>query len=252
MKSPKKLPTDLSYAMQKPRHSSLLLWAVLIMVMFSGFLYLGSKVKEQRMTKSSVHSNNLPNNSLQALPEATATESAKSVPLSFDKILTMLKSHQQINPVIYKSQMILKNDVNHDAAQNHDALWQSGQQQLTVVNATVHSGVDLSELTMQSLSTKAPATLYLPPARIMLTQIDNVTMYDVKTGLPSTVQMGLSLTSDQEKSIKAQIEQEFCQSEVLQTSTEDARQHVIALLEAIKLSMVVRVASPVGCQQAAS
>lgn len=248
MKSPKPFPSVQNYAAQKPRHSSLLLWAVLIMVMLTGLLYLGSKVKEQRMAKSLVPSNHLPNdlNPMQNLSETVKASPQKNAPLTFESVLTTLRSLQMINSVVYKTNLVLKSDV------AHDALWQSEQQQLTLIKATVHAGIDLSELTVQSLSKKSSVTLHLPTARMTLIQIDNVTMYDIKTGQPSTVQMGLSLTSDQEKNIKAQVEREFCQSEVLQTITEDTRQHVIALLDSMSVSMVVRVAEPVGCQKTAS
>ncbi|GAC1381110.1 MAG: hypothetical protein NVS3B3_24250 [Aquirhabdus sp.] len=252
MKSPKTFPSAPNQAASKPRHSSLLLWTVLIMVMLSGLMYLGSRVKEQRMAKSTTPSNPSQNNPLQDLPETTKATPQKSAPQTFESILATLKSQQLINPVVYKTSLILKSDAASSDTQNQDALWQSGQHQLSLIKATVHAGIDLSELTVQSLSTKSPATIHLPPARISHTQINNVTMYDVKTGLPSTVQMGLSMTSDQEKNIKAQVEREFCQSEVLQAATEDTRQHVIALLDAMKITMVVRVSEPVGCQQAAS
>jgi hypothetical protein len=252
MKSAKNFPTASNHAAQKPRHSSLLLWAVLIMVMLSGLVYLGSKVEEQRMEKPSVLSNSPSAPSVQDLPETTIAHPQKNVPLTFERILASLKSQQQINPVIYKTQIIIKNDESNDTAQNHDSLWQSGQQQITLIKATIRAGVDLSELSEQSLKTKSPATLHLPPARINLIQIDSVTVYDVKTGQPSTVQMGLSLTSDQEKNMKAQVEREFCQSEVLRTATEDTQQHVIALLDQMSVSMIVRVVEPAGCVQAAS
>lgn len=252
MKSPKTFSPASNHAAQKPRHSSLLLWTVLIMVMLSGLVYLGSKVKEQRMVKPSVPSNNPSINSVKNFPETTATIPEKNVPLTVEKIIATLKSQQFINPVVYKTNLVLKSEVPSDDLQNHDALWQSGQQQLTFVKATVYAGIDLSELTVQSLTTNSLLTLHLPPARITLTKIDNVTMYDVKTGQPSTVQLGLSLTNEQEKNIKAHVEREFCQSEVLQAATEDTRQHVIALLDSMKTTMVIRVVEPAGCVQAAS
>ncbi len=248
MKSPKTLHSAQNHPAQKPRHSSSLLWPLLILVMLSGLLYLGSRVRQQWIVKPFEHSNN----PSQHLPTTTRTNMPPTLTPQFGNILATLKSQQLINPVVYKTKIVLTNDVIGDATQNHDALWQHGQQQLTFIQATIRAGVNLSELNEQSLSSKAPITLHLPPARITLIQIDNITMYDVKTGQPSTVQMGLSLTSDQEKNIKAQVEREFCQSEVLQATTEETRQHVISLLDAIKVSMVVRVTEPVGCKQTAS
>lgn len=248
MKSPKILHAALNPSVQKPRHSSLLLWAVLIMVMLSGLLYVGSQVKELRMEKPFVPANNPSPD----LSESITSNPHKSVPLTFDKILATLKSQQLINPVLYKTHLILKSDGAHDDLQHRDALWQSGQRQFILIQATVRAGVDLSELTQQSLQVKSPAILHLPPARIQQTQIDRVTTYDVKTGQPSTVQMGLSLTSDQEKNIRTQIEQEFCQSGVLRTATEDTQQHVIELLDQMNVSLIVRVVEPIGCGPAAS
>ncbi len=248
MKPPKTLHSALNHAVQKPRHSSLLIWAVLILVMLSGLLYLGSRVKQQRIVPPSEHSHD----PSQHLPDATNTNLSQNLLPTFEKILATLQAQHVINPVVYKTSLVLTDVVTTEASQNHVALWQQGQQQLTFVKATVHAGVDLSELSVQSLTVKSPVTLLLPPARITLTQIDHVTLYDVRTGQPSTVQMGLSLTSAQEQAIKAQIEREFCQSEVLLTTTEDTRQHVISLLDAMNISMIIRVTEPVGCQKTSS
>ncbi|GEM_PF-3228120 len=248
MKSPKTLYSTLNHAAQKPRHSSLLIWAVLILVMLSGLLYLGSRVKQQRIVPSSEPSHD----PSQHLPGTINPNLPQNLSPNFEKIVSTLQAQHVINPVVYKTSLVLTDVVTTEANQNHVALWQQGQQQLNFVKATVHAGVDLSELSVQSLSMKPHVTLHLPPARITLTQIDNVTLYDVRTGQPSTVQMGLSLTSAQEQAIKAQIEREFCQSEVLQTTTEDTRQHVISLLDAMNISMIIRVTEPVGCQKTAS
>lgn len=246
MKSPKNIHSVHNHATQKSRHSSLLLWAVLILVMLSGLLYLGSKVKQHGFEKPREPSQN----PLQHSIAATNPHLPQNISPTFEKILTALQAQKTINPVVYKTSIVLTDELIKEASRNHAALWQQGQQKLTFVKATVRAGVDLSELTEQSLSTNSPKTLHLPAARMTSTQIDNVTVYDVKTGQPSTVQLGLSLTSDQEKNIKAQVEREFCKSEVLRTATEDTQQHVIALLDAMNIAMIVRVTEPFGCLQA--
>jgi hypothetical protein len=225
---------------QKPIHSSLLIWMVLIMVMLSGLLYLGVKIKQQRIVEPSSTSKK----PTQPLPSTN--------PISFEKALATLQAQQLIYPVVYKISVVMAGETTTDATQNPAALWEHGQQQLTFVKATVRAGVDLSELTMKNLNLKPSATLNLPPARIILNQIDNITTYDIKTGLPSTVQLGLSLTSAQERAIKAQIEHQFCQSDLLQTTTENTRQHVMAILATMNITMNVQAAESAGCLPAAS
>ena len=239
MKSPKTLYSASNHSERKPSHSSALIWAVLIIVMLSGLLYLGFKMKQQQMIE--------PNSTLK---KTSQPQLATLTP--FEKTLATLQAQQLINPVVYKMSVVMADDMTIDATQNHAALWQQGQQQLTFVKATVRAGVDLRELTMKNLNLKPSATLNLPPARIILNQIDNITTYDIKTGLPSTVQLGLSLTSAQERAIKVQIERQFCQSDLLQTTTEDTRQYVIALLATMNVAMNVQAAEPVGCLPAAS
>ena len=238
MKSPKDIHTNLQSMAHKPIHSSLLIWAVLIMVMLSGLLYLGVKIKQQRIVET--------DSTLKKPPQS------RSSPTPFEKALATLQTQQLMNPVVYKVSVVMADEVTSDATQNHAALWQQGQQQLTFVKASVRAGVDLSELTMKNLNLKPSATLNLPPARIILNQIDNITTYDIKTGLPSTVQLGLSLTSAQERAIKAQIERQFCQSDLLKTTTENTRQHVMAILATMNITMNVQTADPVGCLLAAS
>ena len=245
MLPPKILRTMQHHVVKEPKHSSLLLWTLLIMVILSGLVYLGAKMQQLRTEKPTASANSqISTSPSEGLPQSDQP--------SVEKILDVLKSQQWINPVVYKTQMALNDDAVSGTTRTHDALWQKDQQQLTMVKATVYAGINLGELTPRDWSGKPSTTLYLPPARIRQIQIDQVTMYDVKTGQASTVQLGLSLTSDQEKVIRAQVEREFCQSDVLQTATEDTRQHVISMLDTMKISTVVRVAEPIGCQTTAS
>lgn len=237
-------PSELS----KNHHSNLLIWALLFMVMLSGLVYLGMKMKQRRLEHPTVPLNT----PLQHSAVNTQVKPSQYNVVQFENILAKLQGYKVSDPVVYKMSMVLNDDVKSSGNQDHIALWQQGQKQLTSVKATVHAGIDLGALNLQSLSTKPPVTIHLPPARITLIQIDHVTVYDVKTGQPSTVQLGLSLTNAQESAIKAQIEREFCRSEVLKTTTENTHRHVISLLNEMNLSIIVQVAEPMLCMQTAS
>lgn len=223
------------------RHSSLLLWVVLIMIMLSGVMYLTYKVNEKHALDRSSKSEKKQASTFPHQVENTAA-----------RLLVDLQAQSLVGDLVYKTKMILPDTSSQEASLNRDALWQQGQKQLTLVQATVHVAVDLSELTLQSITGKNSASITLPPARIMATQIDSLTTYDIKTGLPSTVQMGLSMTSAQEQSINLQIEHDLCASGVLQTSTEEAHQRVVALLASKHISSAVTTTDPVLCRKSAS
>lgn len=226
--------------MPQSRHSSLLLWVVLIMIMLSGMMYLGFKVNEQRALGSSSQGK-----------KRLATSNSHDVASTNVHLLQTLQAQSLVGNLIYKTKMILP-DVSQETAPNPDALWQQGQKQLTLVQATVHVAVDLSTLTLQSLTGKNATSIVLPPARVMTTQMDSLTSYDTKTGLPSTVQLGLSMTSTQQQDIELQIEHDLCASGVLQAATEDARQRVVALLASARMSKTVMTTDPVLCRKNAS
>jgi len=223
------------------RHSSLLLWVVLIIIMLSGIMYLAYKVNEKHALGRSSKSEKQQAPTVPYQAENTAA-----------RLLADLQAQSLVGDLVYKTKMILPDTSSQEALLNRDALWQQGQKQLTLVQATVHVAVDLSELTLQSITGKNSASITLPPARIMATQIDSLTTYDTKTGLPSTVQLGLSMTSAQEQDVELQIEHDLCASGVLQTSTEDARQRVVALLTSEHISRIVTTTDPVLCRKSAS
>jgi hypothetical protein len=231
----------LSSVSRKNRHSGLLIWVVLIMIMLSGMMYLGFKVNEKHALSAS------PKNQAQQVasnPQNAAMDSAR--------LLETLQAQPLVGQFIYKTKIILPDTASPAIAPNREALWQQGQKQLTLVQATVHVAVDLSELTLQSITGKKALSIVLPPASIIAMQVDNLTSYDTKTGLPSTVQLGLSMTSAQSQDIDLQIEHDLCASGVLQTATEDARQRVVGLLELAHVSKTVTTTDSSLCRRGAS
>ncbi len=225
------------------RHSSLLLCVVLIIIMLSGVMYLAYKVNEKHALD---------------LSSKSEKQQASTVPHQIENtskhILKLLQAEPLVGNLIYKTKIILPDvtSTSQESLPNRDALWQQGQKQLTLVQATVSVAVDLSELTPQSMAGKNTDPIVLPPARITMKQIDSLTTYDTKTGLPSMVQLGLSMTSAQEQDVELQIEHDLCASGVLQTSTEDARQRVVALLTSEHISRVVTTTDPVLCRKSTS
>ncbi|MDE2420648.1 MAG: DUF4230 domain-containing protein [Gammaproteobacteria bacterium] len=212
------------------------------MIMLSGIMYLGFKVNEKHALRSSSKTG-------EQQPTSTNPHHTENTPAH---VLEILQAEQLAGSLIYKTKIILLDTTSQDTSPNRDALWQQGQKQLTLVQATVHVAVDLSELTLQSITSKNATSVVLPPARIMTTEIDSLTSYDTKTGLPSTVQLGLSMTSAQEQDVKLQIEHDLCASGVLQTSTDDAQQRVVALLASKHIPSAVTTTDPVLCRKAAS
>lgn len=237
LKHPMKLlpPSELP----KSRHSSLLLWMVLIMIMLSGIMYIVFKVKEKHALSASFKIQNPKN----------ASNPHHAV-MGSEHFLETLQSQHSLGQFTYKTKIILPDTAS--SAMNREALWQQGQKQLTLVQATVHVAVDLSELTEQSFTGKRAPPIVLPPAHIISVQVDNLTSYDTKTGLPSTVQLGLSMTSEQSQDVEMQIEHDLCASGILQTATEDARQRVVALLVSEHVSRAVTTTDSALCRKSAS
>jgi hypothetical protein len=234
------LKSSLPPVFQKKDHSGLLIWLVLIMIMLSGVMYLGFKVNE--MHALNAFSKDQKNQNV-SNPHAALT----SKPL-----IELLHAQPLVGQLIYKTNIIMPDPVSSATSLNREALWQQGQKQLTLVQATVRVAVDLSELTLQSITDKKVKSIVLPPARIVAMQVDNLTHYDTKTGLPSTVQLGLSMTSAQSQDIELQVKHDLCESGVLQSATENARQYVAALLVSEHLSRTVMTTDSSVCRISAS
>ena len=226
---------------RKHRHSGLLIWVVLIMIMLSGMMYLGFKVNE-------IHALNA---SSDVAKQPTISHPQSQVNAS-EHLFKTLQAQPLVGQFIYKTKIFLPDTASPATAPNREALWQQGQKQLTLVQATVHVAVDLSELTLQSITGEKALYIVLPPARIIAMQVDNLTSYDTKTGFPSTVQLGLSMTSAQSQDIDLQVERDLCASGVLQTATENARQRVVGLLELAHVSKTVTTTDSSLCRKSVS
>jgi hypothetical protein len=221
--------------------SSLLIWVVLILIMLSGVMYLGFKVNQKHALDASSKGQK------QQVAGSTHEDAMTS-----ERLLEMLQAQSLVGQLIYKTKIILPDTSSLATAPNRDALWQQGQKQLTLVEATVHVAIDLSDLLLQNLVEKNNTSVELPPARIISLQVDNLTSYDTQSGLPSTVQLGLSMTSAQSQDVELQIEHDLCASGILKTASEDARQHVAALLQSQHISRVVKTTDSVFCRKSPS
>ena len=222
-----------SVKLPRSHHSSLWVWLILLVILLSGVMYLGFKINQRN-----------------ALIAATKINSQKTNVYSHDAaadskhVLQILRAQGLVGQSIYKTKIFLP-----DANLNSTASDREGQQQVVMVDATVRIAVDLNELKTQSTSHKNPQSISLPRARIVAVQVDSVTSYDIKTGQPSTVQLGLSRTHTQSQSITAQIKRDVCTTGMLQIATEASRQHVVALLDLMHIPMIVQATAPAICSK---
>ncbi len=217
-----------SVKLPRSHHSSLWVWLILLVIFLSGVMYLGFKINQRN-----------------ALIAATKINSQKTNVYSHDAaadskhVLQILRAQGLVGQSIYKTKILLPDANLNSTASDREGLWQPGQQQVVMVDATVRIAVDLTELKTQSISHKNPQSISLPRARIVAVKVHHVTSYDIKTGQPSIVQLGLSSSNTHSRNIKEEIQSDVCMTGMLPLADEASRQHVAALLDSMHIPMIV-------------
>lgn len=142
-------------------------------------------------------------------------------------------------------------------------LWQDEQKGLFVAHGRVQAGVDLNllkpenvtitDLAMDEKDQKDSQTLNkkititLPPAQIFETYLDNVEVYDIKTGLFGAMPTDPDIFTQAQTAGKQQVLASACKSDILKLATENAQKQVQGLFTLANVNVTVNVVAPQTC-----
>ena len=137
---------------------------------------------------------------------------------------------------------------------NWYALWQDSQKGIFTARGSVVAGLDLNRLSERNIQILDNQTIIinLPPVEILAVQLDNIDVYDIRTGALNLYQADLNVLGEVQYHAKRQILRQACADQILQRAAERSKSQIEQLfaLTPLKVSVYTPAALP-ECKLAA-
>lgn len=139
-------------------------------------------------------------------------------------------------------------------------LWQDEQKGLFVAKGRVLAGTDLSKLTAENVVVtfepetnknappKAHIAINLPASEIFEVYLDDIQVYDWKTGLFGMVDNDPEILKQAQTAGKTEVLKKACENNILQNATENAKEHVAGLFALTGAAVEVKMTAGERCQ----
>lgn len=144
-------------------------------------------------------------------------------------------------------------------------LWQDEQKGLFVAHGRVQAGIDLNLLkpenvVIDTMAQNAPnarasadtataqhITITLPPAQVFDTYLDNIEVYDIKTGLFGAMPTDPQIFNQAQTVGKQQVLATACKSDILKLANDNAQKQIQSLFALVNVTVTVNVTTPQSC-----
>lgn len=170
--------------------------------------------------------------------------------LTTDGVISQIQSLNRLQTVAYNVDTV----ITAQKEGNWYKLWQDKQKALFVAHGRVQAGVDLNELSADSVQISEPddtnkqtAVITLPPAKVFETYLDNIEVYDIDTGLFGVMPTDPQIFSQAQVAGKKQVLATACKSDILKLATENAQKQVESLFALANVQVTVNVVPSKGC-----
>lgn len=153
-----------------------------------------------------------------------------------ETILAQIRQLNHLTSVSFHMDSIVKT---HKQG-NWFALWQDSQTGLFVAKGRVQAGLDLDKLSANHIQV-LPDTIIinLPPVSILSVHLDNVEVFDLKTGLFNVYRADWSVLQTVQAQAKQQMLQQACQNGILQHAQQRSAAQIRQLFELAKVKVAV-------------
>lgn len=163
-----------------------------------------------------------------------------------EAIVSKIQSLNRLQTVAYNVDSII-----HSHKQgNWYALWQDEQKGLFLAHGRVLAGIDLNQLTAEQVVLSEDGktvNITLPSAQVFETYLDNIEVYDIKTGVFGMMTLDPDLFHLAQQEGKKQILSQACQSHILTLATENAQKQVKGLFELANLQVNIQTTDAKSC-----
>lgn len=175
-------------------------------------------------------------------------------------VVSKIQTLNRLQTVAYSVDTVIKAEKQGTWQQ----LWTDEQKGLFVAHGRVQAGVDLNLLkpeNVQISETPNPdnpnpdnkdlpnksVTITLPPAQVFETYLDNVEVYDIKTGLFGAMPTDPAIFNEAQIAGKQQVLATACKSDMLKLATENAQKQVQSLFTLANVNVTVNVSPAKSC-----
>lgn len=168
-------------------------------------------------------------------------------------VISKIQTLNRLQTVAYSVDTVIKAEKQGTWQQ----LWQDEQKGLFVAHGRVQAGVDLNllkpenvqieNIAMNEGDTHNKITITLPPAQVFETYLDNVEVYDIKTGLFGAMPTDPAIFNEAQTAGKQQVLATACKSDLLKLATENAQKQVQSLFALANVNVTVNVVPPKNC-----
>ena len=165
-----------------------------------------------------------------SLQEKAATQPVHQ-PLSREGVLTEIKRLNRLESTAFHIDTIIKTE----KPGNWIMLWQDAQTGLFMARGKVVAGVDLDKLTAESVQIVGDTViLSLPPVEILNVNLDNIDVYDIKTGSLGLTPIDKTVFQEVQDKAKQQVLESACKAGILnfaQTQAQSQLETLFALAQ---------------------
>lgn len=169
--------------------------------------------------------------------------------LTTDGVISKIQTLNRLQTVVYSVDTV----ITAEKQGNWYTLWQDKQKGLFVAHGKVQAGIDLNELKSEQVTIqtdengKQTVNITLPPAKIFETYLNNIEIYDIKTGVFGLVDIDPQIFSQAQQSGKQQILTTACQSDILTLATNNAQKQIQGLFTLANVNVNVVTSNPKNC-----
>ncbi|MFD1244099.1 DUF4230 domain-containing protein [Paralysiella testudinis] len=154
------------------------------------------------------------------------TPAAQQV-MSREAVITQIQSLNRLETTAFQIDSIIRTQ----QPGHWYNLWQDSQKGLFLVHGSVVAGVDLAQLRPENVHTAADGRIHieLPPVSVFQVNLDNIEVYDLKTGTLGLHPVDTSVFATVQTEARAQILASACRAQILTLANEQAQKHITAL-----------------------
>lgn len=188
--------------------------------------------------------------------------------ISRDGVVSQIQQLNRLQTVAYSVDTVITSEKQG----TWYSLWQDKQKGLFIAHGRVNAGVDLAKLTPQMITLNpivpevsdsqanhnqianqvtsldnANIHITLPPAQIFDVYLDDIELYDWKTGVFGMLQADPAILKEAQSVGKSQVLKQACQGSILKLATDNAKVQVEQLFEMTGARVTVAVSPSQSC-----
>ncbi|QEY26564.1 DUF4230 domain-containing protein [Neisseria zalophi] len=167
--------------------------------------------------------------------------------LTREGVLTQIQNINRLESTAFYIDTIIKTEKKG----NWYALWQDSQTGLFIAQGRVLAGLDLNKLTAENVNVVGNKVIIsLPPVEILSVNLDNIDVYDIKTGSLGLHPIDKGVFQTVQEQAKKQVLASACKADILSHAQIQAQQQLETLFALTQTNVSVYPAALPPCKAA--